>query len=383
MSDAPHDHYGNYETMTVALTLENERFAHDQLIEQSIRKNYQLDANDIKAMLTDEPWKIFRTWSHDPFISRRKVNWDLIAKDFNADAREYRTDFRYVPDEELFAENKPDAVDAEQAEINASLAAIMPVLRELSYKDSADGHLVFLPQQQLPRKIYDATDRILQAFGGKWQRRLGAHVFEESPVERIREVIETGRFKKPYNFGYFPTQPELVESILDTLQVEPGMLMLEPEMGQGHIADVTQARYPDLVIHGFEINPKNHALVSDRYACVLGDFLEQEPQAVYDIVFMNPPFEKQQDIDHALHAMKFLKPGGQFACIMSGGVANNSDRKSQEFRDRIAELGGSITDNPDGAFKASGTMVSTVTVRFDDYLEPKVMLQAGRRVAMA
>jgi type I restriction-modification system DNA methylase subunit len=74
---------------------------------------------------------------------------------------------------------------------------------------------------------------------------------------------------------------------------------------------------------------------------------------------MNPPFAKQADIKHILHAFKCLKPGGKLVAIMSNGVMFRENKASSDFRDFVASRGGSITDLPEGSFKASGTGVNT------------------------
>ena len=92
------------------------------------------------------------------------------------------------------------------------------------------------------------------------------------------------------------------------------------------------------------------------------DFLAQSPDAIYDRVVMNPPFAKQADIKHILHALKFLKSDGLLVSVMAAGVLFRDNRLTTDFRDLINERGGNIEELPDGAFKESGTMVRTVIV---------------------
>jgi ParB family transcriptional regulator, chromosome partitioning protein len=83
---------------------------------------------------------------------------------------------------------------------------------------------------------------------------------------------------------------------------------------------------------------------------------------LFDRVIANPPFEKQADIDHVLHAWAHLKPGGRLVSVMSAGVTFREDRKTRAFRDFLNEHGALVETNPEGAFKESGTGVSTVLV---------------------
>jgi len=95
-----------------------------------------------------------------------------------------------------------------------------------------------------------------------------------------------------------------------------------------------------------------------------GDFFEVIPSEKYDRVVMNPPFERQADIDHVLHAWKFVKPGGRLVSIMASSVAFRENRKTTEFRE-LLEQHGSMEHNPAGSFLASGTGVNTVTIVMD------------------
>ncbi len=41
---------------------------------------------------------------------------------------------------------------------------------------------------------------------------------------------------------------------------------------------------------------------------------------------MNPPFSRQQDIRHVMHAAKFLKPGGRLVAVMGASAISGSNR---------------------------------------------------------
>lgn len=119
-------------------------------------------------------------------------------------------------------------------------------------------------------------------------------------------------------------------------------------------------------VHMFELMAANHqALVELGIPGAIvtkADFLLASPNPVYDRVMMNPPFAKQADIRHVLHALKFLRPDGLLVSVMSAGVTFRDNRLTQDFRDLVRSRGGDIEALPDGAFKASGTMVNTVIV---------------------
>ena len=119
---------------------------------------------------------------------------------------------------------------------------------------------------------------------------------------------------------------------------------------------------PGAWVDTVEINPRlRDLLVLKNYRVMAFDFLEFEndQEAPYDRIVMNPPFERQQDLDHIRHAYKLLAPGGILVSVLSPSFEFRSDRKSTEFRTWMREVNAKWENLPDGAFKASGTGVST------------------------
>jgi carboxypeptidase Taq len=58
---------------------------------------------------------------------------------------------------------------------------------------------------QLDRKLYLKTNEVLEAAGGKWNRKSRTHLFSSDPTDIIEQVILTGEILKPQDFGYFPS----------------------------------------------------------------------------------------------------------------------------------------------------------------------------------
>jgi phospholipid N-methyltransferase len=161
--------------------------------------------------------------------------------------------------------------------------------------------------------------------------------------------------------GYFPTSAPIVQTMLNRARLEPGLTVLEPSAGSGNIADALRDRFPTMQTHCFELNTRLAELLKLKGHYVGGDdFMTDDRIArIYDRVIMNPPFEKQADIDHVRKAFSLLKPGGVLVSVMAPGFEFRQDRKSTEFRAWLDEVGGTWEDLPDGAFKASGTGINT------------------------
>ena len=236
------------------------------------------------------------------------------------------------------------------------------VLAVLSRSETNGGHLL-LPGQ-LDRKMYERTNKVLEAAGGKWSRKAKAHVFASDAFGRIDEIILSGEVDIPKDeFNYFPSPPEVVERLMALADIAQGMQVLEPSAGRGAIAIACaeQGASVDCV----EIMEANYvALRGDgRLRSVKrGGFLEHSVAEIYDRVVMNPPFAKQADIKHVTHALNFLKPGGKLVSVMSASVGFRENKLTSVFRDLISERGGKIEALPDGSFKESGTMTRTVIV---------------------
>jgi predicted RNA methylase len=221
------------------------------------------------------------------------------------------------------------------------------------------GSSLFL-QGQLDRNLYTATNKVLEAAGGKWSRGKKAHVFDGDAAERIEQIILTGDIVIPQDFGFYPTPEPVVARLSELAQVENGMRLLEPSAGIGNIA---KAFAGIAHIDAIELLPKNCAILRElgfAKTVLEADFLSVTPNPVYDRAVMNPPFEKQADIKHILHAHKFLKPGGLLVSVMASSVLFRDNKLTTDFREFVEDRGGSIEPLPDGAFKQSGTMVNTV-----------------------
>lgn len=214
---------------------------------------------------------------------------------------------------------------------------------------------------QLDRKLYVEVNKVLEAIGGKWNRKLGAHVFPEPVEPMLEDILLTGEYRRvKQDLGQFDTPVDLAAYVAALLDIYPGMLVLEPSIGIGRLAK--EAKVLGGVVSGYEIDQKRAESLLDEYDVGTCDFLTVTPEAKYHRVLMNPPFAGQADIDHVTHAMKFLLPGGKLVAIMSAAVAFRTNAKTEAFRALVEANHGDINGLPAGSFKVSGTDVNTVIV---------------------
>ncbi|UQY45033.1 methyltransferase [Mixta hanseatica] len=221
---------------------------------------------------------------------------------------------------------------------------------------------------QLDRNLYTRTNKVIEAAGGKWNRKAKAHVFDIDASDRIEQIILTGDVVVPKDdFEFFPTPPEVVRHVIHLADIRDGMRVLEPSAGQGAIAKAAHSAAADVMIDMYELMPANNDALHALNLRLSGigkpvDFLTVEPTPVYDRVVMNPPFSRQADIKHVNHALKFLKQDGLLVSVMASSVTFRSNKLTTDFRQLIEDRGGNIQELPEGAFKSSGTMVNTVIV---------------------
>lgn len=236
---------------------------------------------------------------------------------------------------------------------------VLAVLSNLDLTISNGARIV----EKLDRPLYMRVNKALEALGGKWNRKTAAHVFGTDPGPLIEDAILTGqviRLKQEYDF--FETPPPVIRQMLALAEIEDRMQVLEPSAGSGALADAVWREYRNCTIHCVEFEDKRAELLKARYPTKHADFMEVQPDASYDRIVMNPPFSRQQDIDHVNHALRFLKPGGRLVAVMGAGVTFRTNMKTLMFRDRVGSARGTMHPLPEGSFKASGTNVNTVLV---------------------
>lgn len=202
--------------------------------------------------------------------------------------------------------------------------------------------------------------------GGKWNRKAKAHVFGDDPAERLDEAILTMSYERPKDYGFFPTPPQTVELLMREAEIGKADVCLEPSAGHGAIAEAMAKIVGQERVTTVELLPENCEILRAKgFHPFQSNFLHWATDRRFDVIVMNPPFAKQEDLAHVLHAYTFLKPGGRLVSVMSCGMTFRMDRRAIAFRNLLNDRGGRWEDLPEEAFKASGTMVRTVMVILD------------------
>lgn len=232
------------------------------------------------------------------------------------------------------------------------------------------GDKIVLPGS-LDRSLYTKVNKVLELFGAKWNRKQQAHLLQHPELaNELRSAIGTGATERSktveQELGFFQTSEAIAKEICREVHLA-GAYVLEPNAGHGRLIDAALEFSPSHVV-GIELYEANAAVLGRKYeqkpdvTIHSGDFLDMNTDMIglFDVILMNPPFASGQDVTHVLHALSFLAHGGTLKAIMSAGVATNTQRKYEDFRNRISSLNGSWRRLPENSFKESGTNVSTI-----------------------
>jgi len=233
-----------------------------------------------------------------------------------------------------------------------------------------EGNLLRLPPAQLERKKYQDVAKAINLIGGKWKGgKVQAFVFESDPTELVQMILAGGRapnLKKAFQF--FATPAAFSLELVELACPQPKDKFLEPSAGQGAIVKaIREYMEAPIVVDCFELMPENAAILSKvEGARIIGaNFLTDCPDGqTWDVIVANPPFSKNQDIEHVLQMYEHLALGGRLVSVMSNHWRQCSlSSKERTFREFIERVEAEIIDVPSGTFKESGTNVATCIVK--------------------
>lgn len=195
---------------------------------------------------------------------------------------------------------------------------------------------------------------------------------KEDPIKALERQL----IGQKVGVDFFPTPKSLAERMVNEADIQEGIDILEPSAGKGDIADVITSetgQKPDTA----EISGTLRDLLETKgYDLVGNDFLEISGKK-YDRIIMNPPFSKNQDVRHVMHAYDLLKPGGRIVAIMGEHSFFANDKESVAFREWLDEHG--VSEKlPAGTFKGKEAFNQTgVNSRFVVIDKPKDSKKQG------
>lgn len=259
------------------------------------------------------------------------------------------------------------------ATVSVSAAAAAPtkltIEQELALL-TVSGSKLQLPQQQLQH--YDEISQRLGKAGGRYITGRNKHFAFDDGIncaDLLRRLVagESVNFQQEYQFFATPESKaiEAVEEIRKSLGTLHGKRILEPSAGTGALANVARQMGADVVvIEAWNVNAIK--LRAQGYDVIEKDFLSVTPEQIgtFDAILANPPFTRNQDIQHVMHMLQFIRPGGALSVIMSTSWLEGKTKAHAQFKEFLATQDVTVTAIEAGAFKDSGTTVPTVRLDF-------------------
>jgi predicted RNA methylase len=247
----------------------------------------------------------------------------------------------------------------------------MNTVTEVLQNCTVEGNVIKLPSQQLDRKLYLDTAKKLELIGGKWKGgKVFGFVFSSNPTELLEQIKGGESRNLQKEFQYFPTPRPLAERLVEMAELDRGdYTILEPSAGQGAMLNVIveKAQKP---VYCFELMDINRAILDrNEKALILGDdFLtEIDPSHTlygkFDRIIANPPFARNQDINHIYKMYLTLKKGGIMVSMASKHWTFSQNKKETYFRNWLERVGAEVDSVEAGAFKESGTNIETVIIK--------------------
>lgn len=211
---------------------------------------------------------------------------------------------------------------------------------------NGNAHLFFGPEVLLQ------VNRALANYYGE--------VLPDCPEERPAKATGTAVAR---DLQFYRTPAAAADEIVERAYPRDGFRILEPSCGDGAILDALR-RYAtkhnvSLRATGVEYDAgRAEQARAKGFGVMTANFLQVQPDPVFDLVLMNPPFYGKHYQKHVEHARKFLKPGGVlYAILPVTAVTDHGYVEPGRGWDVWKDL-------PPGSFSESGTNINTGIARF-------------------
>jgi len=224
---------------------------------------------------------------------------------------------------------------------------------------TVQGTVVSLPQGQLDRKLYQEVAKSLELIGGKWKgNKIMGFVFATDPTELLDQIANGEKRNLKKEFQFFATPENLANELVFLADLKEQDSILEPSAGQGAIIKEIN-KVTSITPDCYELMDINVSILKKtglNFNFLGANFFNNNGKK-YSKIIANPPFTKNQDIEHLQVMYNLLKKGGRLVCITSESWVNGSQKKQVDFRDWLDDVEAVIHSIERGAFKESGTMV--------------------------
>lgn len=237
-------------------------------------------------------------------------------------------------------------------------------------RSTIDGDILHLPEQLAP-KDYVTVKKIVENAGGKWKRGKG-HVFQPGGIQRLLASLESGTARDTIKDRQAFYTPRVIASDMALFACCDGKTVLEPSCGGGSLIKACIEKGASRIV-GIEIDEPTFSATSIAFGAAYpdfplsihnADFLEVDTKFLgqFDRVVMNPPFTRDADLKHVLHAWQFVAPGGRLVALTSPGWTFSTRGTRGTFTDWMKDLQGEHERLPDAEFGRATVQVVRIVV---------------------
>jgi 2-polyprenyl-3-methyl-5-hydroxy-6-metoxy-1,4-benzoquinol methylase len=264
---------------------------------------------------------------------------------------------------------------------------ITPEVAETLRRSTINENILTLPAD-LPRPLYEAVNAVIENAGGKWKRGKG-HRFEPGGIASLMASLDSGESRDRIKDRQAFYTPDVIASDIAMFGCVDGKTVLEPSCGGGSLIRAAihhgAARVVGLELDEPTADATRLAVQSSHpdfpVSIQCADFLTQDTTFLgqFDTVLMNPPFSKDQDLAHIMHAWQFVKPGGILVALTSPGWTFSTRGPRGKFAEWLKNMSDGDTLHeqlPDAQF--GRTTIQVVRLVINKPRETAVQSSLGR-----
>ncbi|MEZ9709219.1 class I SAM-dependent methyltransferase [Vibrio breoganii] len=225
---------------------------------------------------------------------------------------------------------------------------------------TADGNTLQLPSDTELTKYKEIKSLLLKA-GGKYSRN--TFIFKSDAHSIQTRILSGEKINTKQQYQVFETPTDIGKVAITKLDIQDSDRVCEPSAGRGRLAKLARALSDNLItVEIFEENVNE--LKANGFDPIHSDFLKlsKDEIGLFDKIIANPPFTKNQDIDHIRHMFELLKPNGRLTSFASTSWQGASSKKQKDFIEWLKNHNAEIQAVPAGAFKESGTSIATTII---------------------
>lgn len=159
------------------------------------------------------------------------------------------------------------------------------------------------------------AEKVLAAIGGVPDKEGNCSFwrFDYEPGQVLGQILCSGCIPDHKSHQFYPTTGDLADDVIAEAGIGPTHTCLEPEAGQGGLADLMPIDRTLCVeisaLHCQILKAKGHNVVE-------ADFLKWQAPGTFDRIVMNPPFSEGRWQAHLQHAAGMVADDGRLVAVL-------------------------------------------------------------------